>query len=160
MNKRGMPKWVRADKKGMLLAEETLKIVISLIAIGFLVYFLASLYFNSTYGSELKQATASVERIKEVSLNIQILSEDVFDITPSKWILLSYVGNPMPNSCLGESCICICPSSWFNQESKCDSKGVCSNIEGLEYFSAIKLKSPGATINVLKTEGRVEIYEK
>ncbi|KKK68866.1 hypothetical protein LCGC14_2939740, partial [marine sediment metagenome] len=34
-------------KKGFLLAEETLKMILAVIAIGFLAFFLTSLYFNS-----------------------------------------------------------------------------------------------------------------
>lgn len=148
------------NKRAMLLAEETLKIIIALIAISFLVYFLVSLYFNSTHAQKLEQAQASLERIKEVAGNTQILSENVLDITPSGWHLFSFIEDKKPNLCFGQDCLCICPNTWFNQESKCDTKGICEQIENLEYFEEIKIKSPSISLEIIKTDEKVVIYEK
>ena len=56
------------NKKGFLLAEETLKIIIALISLGFLVYFLGALYFANQDSKELEQAKASLEfLVKEIN---------------------------------------------------------------------------------------------
>ena len=51
---------MKQDKKGFFLAEETLKIVIAVIVIIFLIYFLASLYFSGKDSEELKFAEDSL----------------------------------------------------------------------------------------------------
>ena len=48
---------MRTDKKGFLLAEETLKIILAVIAIGFLAYLLVSIYFNYRENKDLEMAT-------------------------------------------------------------------------------------------------------
>jgi|SaaInlStandDraft_4_1057021.scaffolds.fasta_scaffold80738_2 hypothetical protein len=146
-------------KKGMLLAEETLKIVIALIAISFLVYFLVSLYFNSINSEKLEQATSSIERIKSIIENTAILIEDVTDITPAGWILFSFI-ETKPNACAGQNCLCICPSAFWDQEGKCDDKGVCEIVEKLESFEEIKIQSPGTSLTIIKSEEKVGVAEK
>ncbi len=148
------------NRKGLLLAEETLKIVIALIAISFLVYFLVSLYFSATAGQKLNHATASIERIKEVISNKQIPIEEVSDVTPPGWSVFSFVGEEKPNSCATESCLCVCPNSWFNQPKKCDAKGICEAVENLEHFEEIKIESPGITLEIIKSDYSVVVSRK
>ena len=52
---------LKKNRKGFLLAEETLKIILAVISIGFLVYFLSALYFANQNSEELEQAEASLE---------------------------------------------------------------------------------------------------
>ena len=75
------------QRKGFLLAEETLKIIIAVISIGFLVYFLAALYFANRDAEKLEQAGASLEfLISEVNLQ----REEVVLYNPEGWVLTSW----------------------------------------------------------------------
>ncbi len=148
------------NKKAFLLAEETLKIIIALIAIGFLIYFLTSLYFNSINAQKRVEAEASLTRISDVIDNKQISIEDVTDITPHGWRLFSFVEEEKPNSCAGESCLCICPNALFNQAKKCGIKGVCEIVANLEDFGEIKIKKPSISVQVSKSDNKIIITEK
>tara|TARA_Y100000034_G_scaffold42057_1_gene51627 strand:+ start:5372 stop:5896 length:525 start_codon:yes stop_codon:yes gene_type:complete len=138
------------NKKGFLLAEETLKIVIALIAISFLIYFLSSLYFNSQNEKELELAKASLEHlIKEVNSISEGKPKDVGIYNPKGLWLMSWPDQTekiMPDSCKNfgwENCICICDNpgvkdliiDFFTSHTqiasyadKCDEKGVCKQL--------------------------------
>ena len=150
------------NKKGFLLAEETLKIILAVIAIGFLAYLLVSIYLNSITNQKIAQAQASLDRIKEVIANEASVSEVVSDITPPGWSLFSFI-DEKPNSCVGENCLCICndllTTLFKSQADHCDSKGVCEIVENLEYFEEIKIKKPAISIEIVKSEGRIIIRE-
>lgn len=151
------------DRRGLLLAEETLKIIIALIAIGFLVYFLTSLYFANVNTQKKQHAAASLERIADVIRNIQNEAENITDITPPGWYLFSFTDEEKPNLCSGINCLCICDNVFLgigNQAKKCDKKGVCEIVEDLEYFEKIKIKSPGISIEVLKSGNKIIVREK
>ena len=64
------------NKRGFLLGEETLKIVLAVIAIGFLVFFLVSLYSSYTRNKDLELAEASlgylIEGINSGSEEVEI----------------------------------------------------------------------------------------
>ena len=94
-------------KNGFLLAEETLKIVIAVISIGFLVYFLSALYFSNRSSAELEQAKASLEfLIKEINAG----SGEVILYNPKGWVLTSWSENKLPNRCSNigwKECICM-----------------------------------------------------
>jgi len=151
-------------KHGFLLAEETLKIIIAVIAIGFLAFFLTSLYFNSINNQKSAKAEASLERISEVIKNEESTSEVVSDITPPGWNLFSFVGEEKPNSCSGESCLCICYNIKIElpgrQIKECDKKSICEAVPSLEDFGEIKIKSPSISVEVLKLEDKIIIREK
>jgi len=118
------------NKKGFLLAEETLKIVIALI------YFLSSLYLNSQKGKELELAKASLEHLVE---EINSISEgepkDVEIYNPKGWSISSWpFENTFPEQCSnfeGNSCICICEEligdSNSNYLDNCNDKSICMN---------------------------------
>jgi len=111
------------SKKGFLLAEETLKIVIALICIGFLVYFLASLYFNSKGDNGLELAKASLQNlISEADSGQGTANVEIYN--PSGWFITSWVSGNLPNSCSmeWENCLCICNG---DTKDKCDKEGVC-----------------------------------
>ena len=60
------------QRRGFLLAEETLKMVIALISISFLIFFITSLYFGSINSQKLEQAKSTIGRTETV---IQSLKE-------------------------------------------------------------------------------------
>src|SRR3990167_3499866 len=122
------------DKKGFLLAEETLKLILAVIAIGFLAYLLFSLYLVNRNSQDLEFARASADGL---SLAIRE-GQAGFDLyNPSEWYLTSWpndyesgliikkvINDGKPQSCnnLGlNNCICICKSS---TPDSCDSDGV------------------------------------
>jgi len=151
------------NKKGFLLAEEVMKIILAIIALGILTSLLASLYFNSVNSQKFAKAEASLERIKEVLKNEESTREIVSDITPPGWNLLSFVGEKKPNSCFGKNCLCICSDIKINlfdrQLNECSEKGVCEVVENLENFGEIKIKNPSISVEILESEGRVIIKE-
>jgi len=130
------------NKRGFLLAEETLKIVIAVIAIGFLIYFLTSIYLRSQESKDLELAKSSLEHlISEINLE----SSEVEIYNPKGWVVVSWpsdiisrtllhplsgeVEKDMPNFCENlnwETCLCICKN---RKAEDCDEKGVCENNE-------------------------------
>ena len=155
-------------KKGMLLASETLKIVIAVICIGFLVYFLVHLYFNNVNGRKLIEATNSLEKITGV---ISMVDQDGIEredhlTNPSKWRLMSFVGSETkPNACAGINCLCICKDVKIDnflfardrQAKACDDKGVCTIVENLNEFGEIKIEADGTFVKINKVNGLIEI---
>ena len=119
------------NKKGLLLASETLKIVLGVISIGLLLYLLSALYFSNVEGKEFEQAQATMDKISETieGLVSEGMNFNITDITPVGWILFSFVqGEVKPNSCVGEKCLCLCDKviDVFDRQIKeCDNDGIC-----------------------------------
>ena len=127
------------NKRGFLLAEETLKIVLAVIAIGFLAYLLFSIYQSNQTSKNLEFAKESLNHLVE-EINSERAQVEIYN--PEGWKLGSWphevtegflifteTSTQMPLSCsnLGwESCICICED---NNADSCDNKGVCVNKE-------------------------------
>jgi hypothetical protein len=118
------------NKRGFLLAEETLKLVIAVIAIGFLVYFLISLYFSAKSSKELEQAEASlnflIEQAKEGSEKVDIYN-------PKDWWIVS-INDEM----------CICKGS---TSSSCDSAGICVESDFVTNLP-IQIREPPITLTI------------
>jgi hypothetical protein len=115
------------NKKGFLLAEETLKIILAVIVIGFLAYFLASLYLANRGEETNNLAKASLkyltDQLDSKAAQIQIYNPDGWTITAWKQ------GGAMPLQCSNSgwnNCICIC-------DGDCNDNGFCSEY-GREIF--------------------------
>ncbi|MDZ4226745.1 MAG: hypothetical protein U1B79_01390, partial [Candidatus Pacearchaeota archaeon] len=99
------------NKNGFLLAEETLKLIIAVIAIGFLAYFLMSLYFSARTSQKLEQARDTLPFIMNET-KAGKTSADVYN--PKNWWLRTFFKEreiQFPKTCsnLGlASCICLC----------------------------------------------------
>jgi len=142
------------DKKGFLLAEETLKIVIALISIGFLAYFLSALYFSSQNSKGLEFAEASLEHLVN---EINSGSDNVEIYNPEDWVLVSFpIGDVRPKSCFNlgwEKCLCICDEA-FNTLSDsglaedCDDVGICLESDSVVVNGKIKLENPPVILNI------------
>lgn len=154
------------NKRGFLLAEETLKIIIALISISFLVFFLASLYFTNVKQQKLEQAQQILKNSDEsIQKNIANLKsgeeKEKKLVNPKGWYLFSFIEDK-PNSCVGKSCMCICDyniNPLSSQENKCDSAGICLVVENLASFDEIKIE--GLTKILIKKEGeKILISEK
>jgi len=115
------------NRWGFLLGETVIKIVIAVICIGFLIYLLASLYYNSANDEKVEFAKASLEHIVGAEREVDIYN-------PEGWVLISWpYDNQIPNFCsnLGwGNCLCICEDTLIrksakNYVSRCDDEGVC-----------------------------------
>ena len=161
-------------RKGMLLASEVLKIVLAVISISFFVYLLFSLYYANVEGQRREEAQAVIDQIKLVVEGVllgPILEMEITEINPAGWTFFSYTGNEKkPNSCSGESCLCICDSVvydnvlWFKdrQLEECAEEGVCLPIKNLKEFNDFEIKSPsegGTSIKVKNDGGSIEVIE-
>ena len=130
-------------KRGFLLGEETLKIVIAVICIIFLVYFLTSLYFANKNKKDLELAKASLNHLVEEINSLEkgeIKEVEIYNPARLKhleylrvsWFILSWpLEGYIPNSCSNvgwENCICICKAKIENPKrfvERCDKRGVC-----------------------------------
>lgn len=135
------------NKKGMLLAEETLKTVIAVIVIVFLVYFLVNLYVGKLKDDTIKKSEqiliSSDQSIKNIIESLKegesksLALEQISDWSGDNWHLFSFTGNSeKPNSCAGKSCLCICDDvvseNFFKQANECNKNGVCTIVSGLK----------------------------
>ncbi|MFH1311187.1 MAG: hypothetical protein ABIH65_02170 [Nanoarchaeota archaeon] len=141
------------QKKGFLLAEETLKIILAIIAIGFLAYLLFSLYQANKGAEELDLAKESLNFLFQ-QINDKKTSVDIYN--PDGWYINSWQnsyetgflfwkstasGKPLSCSNLGwNSCICICEE---NNPDSCDSDGTClENTGNFVFDNVIVIKNP------------------
>lgn len=99
------------NKKGFLIGEETLKIIISVIVITFLVWFLYSLYQGYSKVNELEKAKESLNFLVE---EINVGSEEVMIFGPGEWGISSWNKDStekIPGFCKEKkwnNCICFC----------------------------------------------------
>lgn len=123
------------NKKGELLVSETLKIILALISIGFLIYFLTALYSGNKDSKDLEFAKDSLQLLTE-GLNSNLSKIEIYN--PKNWVIGSWphsfttgrlvwakTEEGMPKSCsnLGwNNCVCICPK---DNPDECDEKGTC-----------------------------------
>lgn len=138
------------NKKGFLLADETVKIIIALICIGFLVYFLSMLYFSKTDDKKKGEAESALERIDDILRAIPTGTSEIQSIgSPRGWHLYSFISETKPNSCVGENCLCICDSvidfqeTFDRQIKECDKDGACLQIRTLIGEENLDLKIMG-----------------
>jgi len=164
------------NKKGNLLPEEVLKIVVAVICIGFLIFLLVSLYFSLTGGQKKKEAEASMNLISKEIIRIDNDGEynsQGFPVpNPSGWYIFSFTeGEIKPNLCAGENCICICENVWLNQNlpfnnwqkrqvERCDDKGSCTVVSNLKKFDKIKIEKGGIAILIGKINSEIQITKK
>lgn len=152
------------EKKGLLLAEETLKIIIALISLTFLVFFLSSLYFSNLNEKRFEQAkqelTESSESFKSIIENLDEGEEKEKKLTsPSGWFLFSFT-EKRPNACAGQNCMCICDEANFYQEQfeVCQEKGICYADENLDEFDEIEINpDKDISVSIKKENGKILI---
>lgn len=139
------------DDRGFLLAEETLKIIIAVIAIAFLAYLLVSLYLSTTTSKELDQAKASLpfilNAVKSGETSVDVYNPNSWWV--SYWPRTQYSQSFFPQSCtnLGlQSCICICKKDAIDE---CDKNGVCGDNSGfIIQGGSIQIENPPITLNI------------
>ncbi|MFH1503543.1 MAG: hypothetical protein ABIE36_02710 [Candidatus Diapherotrites archaeon] len=152
------------NKKGFLLAEETLKILVALVCLVFLIFLVISLYNSATKDKKLEYAKADLSQIydiistlKEGETKSQILPN------PEGWHLYSFVESEKPNSCIGDNCLCICDNVFIrlisSQAEKCNKKGTCLIVSDLAKGNLdIKIKNP-TFLRIRKQSGKIFIGE-
>lgn len=165
-------------KQGFLLASETLKIVVAVICIGFLIYFLSAIYFNNVNGKKLVHAksilTNSDENIGKVIGDVRNSegnlnngkSEEFTFVNPAGWSIFSFVvgtSEILPNSCAGTSCLCVCDDLWVEewgrQAKECSDNGVCLIVSELEPFEKIKIQNGINKILIENKNGGIFVNE-
>jgi hypothetical protein len=123
-------------RRGFLLAEETLKIVIAVICLLFLAYLLVSIYLNNKTDEELELAKASLENLVN-EINAGNPSVEIYN--PDGWLIIPWSEpETIPSICknLGwKNCLCICPKTWYQKiydvstiegrANQCSDNGIC-----------------------------------
>lgn len=157
------------NKKGMLLTEETLKIIIAVIGLVLLSYLLISLFTSNSREKKQRDAAATIERISLVIDNLKVSGGEDIDLHPKGWTLFGFVGEEeKPNSCIGENCLCICNKvvggEILNRQTKqCDKRGSCLSVSNLNDFEDVKIKSYKeflTKINLKEEGGKISITEQ
>ncbi len=138
------------NKRGFLLAEETLKIILSVIAIGFLIYFLASLYYANKGDNEMELAQASLEHlIEEINTGVA----EVVIYNPEDWEFSSWpFEEEIPDVCsnLGwVECVCICEDKgYFYEVNKCNKNGFCTESEDIIFEQGLVIEDEPLNLNI------------
>lgn len=154
---------IKKNKRGFLLGEETLKIIIAVICIGFLAYFLFLLYSNSKDSTDLEFAKESlnhlIDEINDGKTEIEIYNPKnwVIGVWPHEFkeyfvFIETGVAKGMPKSCsnlIWESCICICKN---DNPDECDKNGICLEND-------IGLDVEGKNIQISETPFKLKIEE-
>ncbi len=156
------------NKKGFLLGEETLKIIIAVICLLFLVYLIISVYNANSSAKKLDEAKNVLARADQIVTHLSVGGEEQLDIpNPEKWHLLSFTQVEKPNSCLNEKCLCICPTPTINliksQIKQCDDKGTClimKNLANPDMDIKITGTDPLLFVNIKNIDSAIVIGEK
>ena len=147
------------QKRGMLLANETVKLIITAIVLVFLVGLLVKLYYGYTEDRDLQQAKATLERLGVELPNLvedqpttfeiynPILNEKKDWFTGVHWTLFAWpTSGLMPKQCDSqgwESCICICQIRRFLANTgeeyleRCNAVGTCIESPSHAYVNNI-----------------------
>jgi hypothetical protein len=146
-------------RKGMLLASETLKIIIAVICIGFLVYLLGAIYFAKVADQQKIEAQKITAFMKDgfPKLNQTNPSLEMDGLTAKGWTIFSFSETEKkPDACAGQSCICVCDTVTFDvfdaQLKKCTDNNVCYMRPMLLDGKDIEINKDGST--------NIQIYKK
>ena len=102
---------MNSNRRGMLLASETLKIILSVISLGLLAFLLFSLYYSGVQNKNEKAAEATLEQASQI---LSSLPGEIYQITPAGWYFFGFVGEEKkPNQCIGGNCLSMFISNAF-----------------------------------------------
>ncbi len=127
------------DKRGFLLGEYTLKIIIAVLSIILLLYLLFIFYSSFTEKQNFKRAESTLGSLDEKMIDAKSGEISLPLLEPNGWRLISYSGIEKPDACT-ENCICLCEAVetgkwkkgliWADtQIEKCETRGVCKNFD-------------------------------
>jgi hypothetical protein len=158
------------NKKGFLLGEETVKIVIAVVCIVFLIALLVTVYLSVSGDQQSKEAKANmqdilIKEVKNVDSGGKVNSAGTLIPNPAGWSLFSFIeGDKKPNLCAGQNCICLCQDILINlfdrQINACDDKGTCYASSELKKFDTIKIGKSGTFVLIQKINGFIYISKK
>jgi len=156
-------------KRGDILPEETLNIIVSLLCILLLLGLLAAIYFSNVKSKKLAEASDTLERISlnidRISVNSLFIGEE-YDIKPFGWTIFSYADESLkPNQCSYQPCLCICDKVNYDslpfdivkdrQVKECSNDGVCLIIENLNEFDEISITKGSGSFTSIRIEEEV-----
>jgi hypothetical protein len=158
------------DKRGFFLAEETLKIVVAVICISFLIFILGKMYYSYSVDKEEQQAKdtlahieSEINSMKEGDIREIMVYSPGYSIVREQidyWIFMGFDNANRPKYCLEkkwEGCLCLCKNIWveaFNgYEEKC---GVCilSDSKGLSKIK-VDFKELPLALSVKKMDSQL-----
>jgi len=126
------------NKKGMLLAEYNLKVILAILAILLLLYLFFNWYSSLIEQRNFQRAEASLVSLQEKMIDAKSGVVTLPLLEPNGWRLVSYTDYNRPESCQG-NCICLCEGIgsfdraklfWApTQLEKCEIRGVCKSLE-------------------------------
>ena len=139
-----------------------MKIIVAVIAIGFLAYFLVSLYLSAKTSAASEQAKATLPSITD-AISKGETSIDVYN--PKGWIIgiwphavtsgfgpfkSTQIENPKSCNNIGlQTCICICSS---DSADSCNNNGACASNMGFSIQgTSITINNPPMTLIIDKT---------
>ena len=161
------------SRKGFLLGEETLKMVIAVICIAGLAYLLFAVYVSVKDSKDLEIAKESLDFLSQ-EIEDEKTSVEIYN--PRGWVILSWPyqnEGKLPKFCLNAgwgSCICIVKdanqlisslpftdSLRENLLENSDSSGVCLNTEKNFQVEdgSIEIKNPPVTLNIDYTNKKI-----
>lgn len=140
------------SKKGFLLGEVSLKLVIAVICIGFLAYFLFSLYYSNVDSKNLELAKESLNFLEQ---EMAAGHAEVEIFNPKGWKITSFGSSEeKPNACSNfgwENCICFYDPDaffkvWTDKVDEVNSLGTCIESDFVieEY---IEIENPPIKVN-------------
>ena len=159
-------------KEAFLLAEQTVKIVIALIVIGFLIFLLTSLYFSKVKSEELKEANIillnSTGSLKNKITTLKVGESTKFVLlNPDGWYFSTFFNiiEKVPNKCGGQDCVCVCDG--YSVEN-CEENGACliyklyfSDYEPQLNFNVKISSSDKPTLNITRiSENMIKIEQQ
>ncbi len=114
------------NKKGFLLGEFTLKVVIAVLCILILVFLVFKIYSTLTTKPDFEQEQATLDRVVErvrLVAGSSVERESYVLLEPRGWSLVYDPKERPQEGCLGLKCLCLC-----EKENACDKVGVCESI--------------------------------
>jgi len=156
------------NKKGFLLGEYTLKVIIAVLSISLLLYLLFMLYgnFQDEKGQEnanaiLNELSEKMILAKDGSIQKMVLIDPGQNMISGSILVSFSKGEIRPEACEG-NCLCVCVSGVAKEPYKlCNSEGECKNFE--EDFDNVFIVVGGKKglkdINIEFIEGKFVITE-
>lgn len=165
------------NKRGFFLAEETMKIILAVICLGFLLFVLGKMYYSYTLDKEVQQAKDTLARVekeinsmkgddeRKIVIYGPVLKEKLINFLKQVdwWMLVSFSSGDKPKFCTEKewnNCLCICKNSLFegvpvagkSTKEKCDETDLCVYFSGKTLSpKSIDLKSLPITIPVTQS---------
>jgi hypothetical protein len=156
----------RRGEESTFLTQHVLELVIAALGIFAIIGLIVAIVSTVSGNQDKKFARESIDKlaaeIKRVYAGGEYNTEGHHIVNPAGWHLYSFT-DEKPNSCLGESCICICSKVRLGTASfqikKCDEDAACS-AANIKKFGDIEIKKDGVFVLINKTDGLVEVKKK